>query len=320
MDGRHTPIPVTGHPPADFGRLITAMVTPFDATGEVDYRQVADLAKHLVANGTDSLVVTGTTGESPTLTTQEKLRLYEVSKEAVGSRGRIIAGSTNYSTAESIELTREATQVGVDGILMVVPYYNNPPQEGLYRHFRAIAESTPLPCVLYNVPSRTVRNMEAATTARLAEVPNIVGVKEASGSMEQIADILRAVKEQRPEFRVWSGNDQDTFNIVCMGGYGVVSVASHVVGRQIKAMIEAVVAGRLEEGARLHRELLPLAKALFPPVSPVASPSAIKAALNLTGFNVGALRLPLIELPEQAQASLRQLLARYQLDPLPVAV
>lgn len=306
----------------DFGRLITAMVTPYDADGKVDLRQAAWLASLLVGNGSDSLVVTGTTGESPTLSTEEKRGLYKTVRETVGSKARVIAGTTNYSTHESVKLTRiVSSSSGVHGILMVVPYYNNPPQEGLYRHFRAIAESTLLPCILYNVPTRTVRNMEAATTLRLArDVPNIVGIKEASGNLEQVAEILRGVAEFRPDFRVWSGNDQDTFNIMCMGGYGVVSVASHLVGRKIKAMIEAVVEGRLEEGAKLHLELLPLAKALFPPVSPVASPSAIKAALNLTGFNVGGLRLPLIELPKGAQESLHRVLGRYQLDPALVPV
>jgi 4-hydroxy-tetrahydrodipicolinate synthase len=299
----------------DFGRLITAMVTPFDKQGEVDYAQAARLARALIDNGSESIVVSGTTGESPTLTTDEKLRLFRTVKEAVAGRGKVIGGTCNYSTRESIELTHAAGD-SIDGVLMVVPYYNNPPQEGLYRHFRTIAEHTALPCILYNVPSRTVRNMEAATTIRLAaDVPNIVGIKEAVGSMEQVAEIIASAPAN---FRVWSGNDQDTFNILCLGGYGVVSVASHVVGRQIRRMIDAVVAGRLAEGARLHLKLLPLAKALFPPVSPVASPSAIKAALNLLGFDVGGLRLPLIELPDAAQARLKELLASYETDPLPV--
>jgi 4-hydroxy-tetrahydrodipicolinate synthase len=304
----------------DFGRLITAMVTPFDRNGAVDFAQAGRLARTLIDNGTDSLVVSGTTGESPTLTTDEKLRLFRVVKEAVAGRARVIGGTCNYSTAESIELTHAAGEGGpreraIDGVLMVVPYYNNPPQEGLYRHFRSIAEHTDLPCVLYNVPSRTVRNMEAATTIRLArDVPNIVGLKEAVGSMEQVAEIIAGVPD---DFRVWSGNDSDTFSIMCLGGYGVVSVASHVVGRQIKRMIARVVEGDLRGAAQLHLKLLPLARALFPPVAPVASPSAIKAALNLSGFDVGGLRLPLIELPEPAQARLKDLLATYDLDRLP---
>jgi 4-hydroxy-tetrahydrodipicolinate synthase len=299
----------------DFGRLITAMVTPFDKRGEVDYAQAARLAKSLVENGTNSIVVTGTTGESPNLSNAEKRRLYETVREAVGA-GRVIGGTCNYSTRESIEFTHEAA-AALDGVLAVVPYYNNPPQEGLYRHFRAIAESTDLPVIVYNVPSRTVRNMEAATTIRLArDVPNIVGIKEAVDSLDQVAELVSGLPG---DFRVWSGNDNDIFLKMCLGAYGVVSVASHVVGRLIRRMIDAVAAGQLDEARRLHLKLFPLAKALFPPVSPVASPSAVKAALNLAGFDVGGLRLPLIELPEAAQAKLKDVLAAYELDRFPVA-
>ena len=294
----------------DFGRLITAMVTPFDEHEALDFQQAGRLAQRLVKNGTDSIVVSGTTGESPTLSTEEKIRLFRTVRDAVAGQAKVIGGTTNYNTRESIELTEEAAAY-VDGYLLVVPYYNNPPQEGLYRHFRAIAESTDQPCILYNVPTRTVRNMEADTVVRLSDVPNIVGVKEASGDYEQIASIISGTPG---DFRVWSGNDQDTFGIMCLGGYGVVSVASHVTGRLIKQLIEATASGDTAEGARLHHHLLPLAKALFPPVSPVASPSAIKSALNLTGFNVGGLRLPLIELPAEAQASLQALLDEYTLD------
>jgi 4-hydroxy-tetrahydrodipicolinate synthase len=300
----------------DFGRVLTAMVTPFDKQGAVDYAQAGRLARTLLDNGSDSLVVSGTTGESPTLTTEEKLRLFQTVREAVGGRGKVIGGTCNYSTQESIELTHLAAGT-IDGVLMVVPYYNNPPQEGLYLHFRAIAESTALPCVLYNVPSRTVRNMEAATTLRLAkDVPTIVGIKEAVGSLDQVADLMAGVPA---DFRVWSGNDGDTFPMMALGAYGIVSVASHVVGRQIRRMVDLAAGGQTAEAAQLHLKLLPLFKALFPPVSPVASPSAIKAALNLSGFETGGLRLPLIELPAAAQEKLRALLATYEVDPLPVA-
>ena len=300
----------------DFGRLLTAMVTPFGKDGAVDYAQAARLARTLVDNGTDAIVVSGTTGESPTLTTEEKLRLFRTVKEAVAGRGKVVGGTCNYSTRESIELTHEAAD-SLDGVLMVVPYYNNPPQEGLYRHFRTIAEHTNLPCILYNVPSRTVRNMEAATTLRLAQdVPNIVGIKEAVNNMDQVADLMTGAPA---DFRVWSGNDGDTFNMMCLGAYGVVSVASHVVGRQIRQMIDLAAAGDTAQAARRHLALMPLFKALFPPVSPVASPSAIKAALDLQGFETGGLRLPLIELPEAARERLKELLASYELDPLPVA-
>src|SRR5919109_4463131 len=242
----------------DFGRLITAMVTPFDRNGAVDFAQAGRLARTLIDNGTDSLVVSGTTGESPTLTTDEKLRLFRVVKEAVAGRARVIGGTCNYSAAESIELTHAAGEGGpreraIDGVLMVVPYYNNPPQEGLYRHFRTIAEHTSLPCILYNVPSRTVRNMEAATTLRLAQdVPNIVGIKEAVNNMDQVADLITGAPA---DFRVWSGNDGDTFNMMCLGAYGVVSVASHVVGRQIRRMIQLAADGETRAPARLHLRL-----------------------------------------------------------------
>ncbi|MBI3973842.1 MAG: 4-hydroxy-tetrahydrodipicolinate synthase [Chloroflexi bacterium] len=300
----------------DFGRLITAMVTPFDKSGEVDYAQAARLARALLDNGTDSIVVSGTTGESPTLTTEEKLRLFRTVKEAIGGRGKVIGGTCNYSTRESIELTHEAGD-SIDGVLAVVPYYNNPPQEGLYRHFRAIAEHTDLPCIVYNVPSRTVRNMEAATTIRLAtDVPNVVGIKEAVDNLDQVAEIVAGVPA---DFRIWSGNDNDTFLKMCLGACGVVSVASHVVGRQIKRMVERTAEGKLKEAAQMHLHLLPIAKALFPPISPVASPSAIKSALNLLGFDVGGLRLPLIELPEAAQTKLKDVLSTYETDNLPVA-
>jgi 4-hydroxy-tetrahydrodipicolinate synthase len=300
----------------DFGRLITAMVTPFGQDGAVDDAQAARLAQTLVENGSDSLVVSGTTGESPTLTAEEKLRLFRTVKAAVGDRAKVIGGTGNYSTQESIELTHRAGDA-LDGVLMVVPYYNLPPQEGLYRHFRAIAEHTSLPCIVYNVPSRTVRNLEAETTIRLAEdVPNIVGIKEAVNNLDQVAALLSGLPS---DFRVWSGNDGDTFPMMALGAYGVVSVASHVVGRQIRRMIDLAAGGETAAAAQLHLHLLPLFKALFPPISPVSSPSAIKCALDLVGFETGGLRLPLIELPAAARERLQTLLATYEVDPLPVA-
>lgn len=299
----------------EFGRLITAMVTPFDKSGAVDLAQAGRLARSLVDNGTDSIVVTGTTGESPTLTAREKLDLYETVRQAVAGRAKVIGGTGNYNTQESIEFTHEAAPL-VDGVLLVVPYYNNPPQEGLYRHFRTIAEHTDLPCIVYNVPSRTVRNMEAATTIRLAhDVPNIVGVKEASDNLDQAAEIISGVPDN---FRLWSGNDNDIFLKVSLGAHGVISVASHVVGRQIKRMIQHIVASELPEARQLHLKMLPLFRGLFPPIAPVASPSSIKAALNMLGFEVGGLRLPLIELPEGAQAKLKDLLATCEVNQLPV--
>src|SRR5437588_8174098 len=191
----------------EIGRLLTAMATPFDRDGEVDFPQAARLAHALLDSGSDGLVVAGTTGESPTLTTKEKWRLFDTIKKATGGRGAVIAGTGNYNTAESIELSREAQQIGVDALLLTVPYYNKPTQEGLFRHFEAIARSATLPCILYNVPSRTITDMSAETTVRLSHIPNVIGIKEASGNLAQIANIIQGA---RGDFRVWSGNDEDT--------------------------------------------------------------------------------------------------------------
>ena len=297
---------------AEIGRLITAMATPFDGEGEVDLRQAANLARALLDSGSDGLVIAGTTGESPTLTDKEKWSLFAAVKRAVGGRGAVIAGTGSYSTAESIRLTREAEEIGVDGILLVVPYYNKPTQEGLFRHFEAIARSTRLPVMLYNVPSRTVTNMAAETTVRLSRIPNIVGIKEASGDLAQIG---RIVENTRDDFLVWSGNDEDTLPILSVGGYGVVSVASHLVGGQIQEMIQSFVAGDTDRAAQIHRRLLPLVKALFL----VGSPSPLKFALNQIGFNVGQPRLPLVEPDEDVAEKIRAELARHRID-LPVAV
>ena len=296
----------------EIGRLITAMVTPFADDGSVNYDQLGRLAGQLIEGGSDALLVTGTTGESPTLSHEEKLECYRTVMAAADGRVPVIAGTGNYSTGESVAFSQEAEALGVDALLLVVPYYNNPPQEGLYRHFRTIAESTSLPCIVYNVPTRTVRNMEAATTARLAEVDNIVGVKEASGDLGQISDVLRLAPD---DFRVWSGNDSDTYHIMCMGGYGIISVASHVIGLQIKQMIDATLASDIPAAGALHQQLMPLFTSIFPPISPVASPAAIKACLNLSGFNAGGHRLPLIPVPDEFAHTLRELLATYELDP-----
>lgn len=295
---------------AIFGRLITAMVTPFNEEGEVDYAQARRLAQALVSSGTEALVVSGTTGEAPTLSPEEKRRLYAEVKDAVQGKVPVIAGATNYNTAESIEQVKEAERVGVDGILATVPYYNKPPQEGLYAHFAAIAKSTRLPIILYNVPSRTVTNMAAETVIRLSQIENIIGVKEASGNYEQIARIIQGA---RPGFLVWSGNDSDTLPILAMGGYGVVSVASHLVGKQIQGMIAAFLSGDYQHAAAEHRRLLPLINALFI----VSNPIPLKYALNKVGFQVGKPRLPLVELDAKAAATVDAVLKDYTID-LPV--
>ena len=270
----------------EFGRVLTAMVTPFDEQGRVDYERAKQLALALLDSGTDGLVLTGTTGESPTLSAEEKLQLYAEIRSAIGTRGTIVAGTCNYNTAESIELSREAARRGVDGILGTVPYYNKPPQEGLYQHFKAIAQAIDLPMILYNVPSRTVTNMLPETTIRLSQIANIVGIKEASGNFEGIAKIIQ---DSAPHFRVWSGDDSSTLPILAIGGYGIVSVASHLIGRQIQAMITHFVDGRPEEAAEIHRRTLPLVQALFVTTNPIP----LKYALNRVGFSVGSTRLPL---------------------------
>ncbi|MFN3975307.1 MAG: 4-hydroxy-tetrahydrodipicolinate synthase [Dehalococcoidia bacterium] len=292
------------------GRLLTAMVTPFDEQGRVDYEQAKRLALALLDSGSDGVVVTGTTGESPTLSHEEKLRLWAEVKAAVGKRGQVVAGAGNYSTAESVELTREAERCGVDAVMAVVPYYNKPPQEGLFQHFKAIASATHLPLILYNVPSRTSLNMTAETTLRLSQIDNIIGIKEASSDMDQIARIIDGA---RPGFRVWSGNDNETFYIMAMGGYGIVSVASHLVGLQIKAMMGHLLEGNLEKAAEEHRRLHPLFKVLFI----TANPIPVKWCLNRVGFRVGKPRLPLVEPDEKTAQQIEAVLKRYRID-LPV--
>lgn len=283
-----------------FGRLLTAMVTPMREDGSVDYGRAAALARRLADEGNDGIVVAGTTGESATLSKDEKLRLFETVVEAVGDRVKVIAGTGSYNTAESIQLSRQAEVTGVHGLLLVTPYYNKPPQEGLYRHFAAVAGVSRLPVMLYNVPSRTSVNLQPATVVRLArEFPNIVALKEC------VPDQVGAVLREAPEgFAVYSGDDASTLAVLAQGGVGVVSVASHVVGPRIREMIEAFVSGDVARAARLHRELLPVFKGLFANTNPIL----VKAALALAGFPVGGLRLPLVEASESERAALREIL------------
>ncbi|MSQ42144.1 MAG: 4-hydroxy-tetrahydrodipicolinate synthase [Dehalococcoidia bacterium] len=297
---------------AEFGRLLTAMVTPMTASGEVDDAACAELARALVASGTDGIVATGTTGEAPTLTPEEQVRVWRTVKRAVGPAVAVIAGATNNSTAQSIEMTREAERAGLDGVLLTVPAYNKPTQEGLVRHFTAIAEATTLPGLLYNVPGRTSLNMSADTTIRLSQVPGIVGVKEASGDLGQIA---RIIEHAASGFRVWSGNDSDTLPVLAIGGYGVVSVAAHLVGWQICELIAACVAGSNAAAAEIHRRLLPLVDVLFVESNPIPT----KCALNALGFAVGDPRLPLLPASAGAAERISAELARHRIDlPLPV--
>ncbi|MBI4267620.1 MAG: 4-hydroxy-tetrahydrodipicolinate synthase [Chloroflexi bacterium] len=294
----------------ELGRLLTAMVTPFDEKGAVDYEQAKKLASALLDSGSDGILAIGTTGESPTTIRSEEIRLFRELKASIGKKGSLVAGTGSNSTAEAIEATREAEKVGVDVCLLVVPYYNRPTQEGLYQHFKTIAGSTSLPCIMYNVPSRTVASLSAETVIRLSQIDNIIGIKEASGNLEQISRIINNVRE---DFLVWSGNDSDTLPILAIGGYGVISVASHLVGKQIKQMINCFITGKTAEAARIHNNLIPLVNALFV----IANPIPLKYALNHIGFNVGKTRLPLTDPDEKTAATIRETLKNYQID-LPV--
>ena len=288
-------------------RLITAMVTPFKVDGSVDYDQAKRLALKLVETGSDGLVVVGTTGESPTLVRSEELKLFAEIKQAVGSKTAVIAGTGSNSTAEAVETTRQAEETGVDACLLVVPYYNKPSQEGLYQHFKTIASSTKLPCILYNVPSRTVASLSAETTVRLSRIENIIGTKDASGNLD---DISRIISSASPDFRVWSGNDGDTLPMMSIGAYGTVSVVSHLVGKQIKAMIEHFVKGETDAAATIHNYLIPLFKAMFV----TANPCPLKYALNYLGFRVGKPRLPLVEPDEDSACTIITTLNKYTID------
>lgn len=283
-----------------FGRLLTAMATPFDGEGRVDLETTARLALHLVESGTEGIVVTGTTGESPTLSDQEKLSLYRTVVETVGDRASVIAGTGSYDTAHSVHLSQEAQAVGVDGLLLVTPYYSRPPQNGLEAHFSAIADAVEVPCLLYDIPSRTARMIEVPTMARLARHPRIVGVKDAT-DIAHTAAVRAAVPD---DFAVYAGDDVSVLSVMAIGGVGVVSVAAHVAGRQIRAMIDAFCDGKVEEAARAFVRLAKLFEALF--VEP--NPIPLKAALRLIGIEAGVPRLPLVEAQPGTVEALRAVL------------
>jgi 4-hydroxy-tetrahydrodipicolinate synthase len=294
----------------ELGRLLTAMVTPFDAKGAVNYEQAKKLALALLDSGSDGVVVAATTGESPTLVREEEARLFTEVKSALGGRGSIIAYTGSNSTAEAVSATKAAEKIGVDGCLSVVPYYNKPTQEGIYQHFKTIAENTSLPIIMYNIPGRVVIKMTVETIVRLSRIDNIVGVKEASGDMGLVAHTLNNVSK---DFRIWSGNDNDTFAIMALGGYGTIGVATHLVGKQIKQMMDNILNSKIAEAAAIHRHLLPLVDALF--IEP--NPAPMKYALNHLGFNVGKPRLPLVEVSEKTAAIVKETLKKYKID-LPV--
>lgn len=290
------------------------MVTPFTENGDVNYAQARKLATAVLNSGSDGLVIGGTTGEAPSMSDEERLQLFDEVKREVGERGAVVAGTTDNNTRRSIELSKEAERIGVDALLLTVPAYNKPPQEGLYQHFRAITESVSIPGILYNVPGRTSLNMTAETTLRLAEIDNIIGIKEASSDPTQITQIIDAAPVG---FNVWSGNDDETFSIMCTGGYGIVSVAGNIISGQIRQMMELILAGKLEAAAAEHRRLLPFFKALFW----VTNPIPIRHALLRHGFEAGPARLPMVPAPADFRARFDPVMDRYRMDlPLEVPV
>jgi 4-hydroxy-tetrahydrodipicolinate synthase len=284
-----------------FGQVLTAMVTPFDQNGEVDFNATRILVDYLIDNGTDGIVVAGTTGESPTLSSDEKIALFKVVVDAVKGRVPVIAGTGSNNTRASIGLTKQAEETGVDGIMLVAPYYNKPSQEGMYQHFKAIAESTPLPIMLYNIPGRSGVTMSVETIVRLAQIENIVAVKEASGNLDAMAEIISHAPS---DFTLFSGDDGLTLPVLAIGGAGVVSVASHVIGNEMQEMINHFKNGQVQEAASAHRRLLPIMKALFT----APNPAPVKAALNINGVSVGGLRLPLLPLTEEEKSALQAVL------------
>lgn len=299
-----------------FGRLMTAMVTPMRPDGAVDFERAGELARHLVSQGTESVVVCGTTGESPTLSHDEKLRLFQAVRQAVPGTP-VVAGTGSNCTRSTIEFSRHARDCGVDALLVVAPYYNKPPQEGLYAHFKAVAEAVDLPILLYNIPGRTGVEISPAVLARLAEIPNVVGVKQSLPGLDPVSTLSASLQalssEGRPPWtrpgramEIYSGDDSATLPMMAVGGVGVVSVASHVAGPALQQMMQAFAAGRVEEATALHLRLLPLFTGLFAATNPIL----VKAALKLQGFPVGGVRLPLVEATPQQEEQLRQVMER----------
>jgi len=289
----------------NFGRVITAMVTPFKEDGAVNYAVAEELAAHLAENGSDALVICGTTGESPTLTWEEEYELFQVVQKAVAGKAKVIAGTGSNSTKEAIAATQKAAKIRVDGSLQVVPYYNKPPQEGLYQHFASVAQSCPdLPLILYNIPGRTGQNLQPETVARLAEIPNIVAIKEASGNLDAASQIRRLIPA---EFQIYAGDDSLTLPLLAIGAKGVVSVASHLVGTQLQQMIQAFSTGKTQVATEIHLQLFPLFKALFLTSNPIP----VKKALKLQGWEVGSTRPPLceadLEVSQKLEAVLKEL-------------
>lgn len=288
----------------DFGPVLTAMVTPFrdNTARSLDLERAQELANYLLENGSDGVVLAGSTGEAPTLTHEEKASLFRAVKEAAGKRGWVIAGTGTYDTATSVELTREAEAAGVDAVMLVVPYYNKPSQEGIYQHFTRVAGATELPVILYNIPSRTGVNLIPGTVARLAEIDNIVALKEASGNLDQVSEIIALAGSR---LQIYSGDDSLTLPLLALGCRGVISVASHLVGRQMQEMIAAFSSGQVARARRMHQQLWPLFKALFITTNPVP----VKAGLDLVGQPAGPPRPPLVPATPSEREALKKVLS-----------
>jgi 4-hydroxy-tetrahydrodipicolinate synthase len=285
------------------GEVLTAIVTPFEASGAVDHERFRELAAHLLDNGSDGLVVAGTTGESPTLSDEERLELFATAVDAVGSRGTVIAGTGTYSTAHSVHLTERAHDLGVDGFLVITPYYNKPPPRGIVEHFKAIAAASDRPIIVYNIPSRVVLNLEPETIAELAEIPTVRAVKQANDDLGQARRIVEIGLD------LYAGDDPLILPFLELGGLGGVCVHTHVVGPQVKELVTRFREGDLEGARRLDEETRPALEILKVQTNPIA----IKAALNLLGHEVGGLRLPLVEANEEEKAEIRSFLERLKL-------
>ncbi|SDC61425.1 4-hydroxy-tetrahydrodipicolinate synthase [Terribacillus halophilus] len=284
-----------------FGKIITAMVTPFDNEGKIDFDATTRLLDYLIENGTDAVVVAGTTGESPTLSHEEKIELFRHVVKTVGGRIPIIAGTGSNNTQDSIELTKEAEEIGVDAALIVAPYYNKPNQRGLFAHFEAVANSTKLPIMLYNIPGRSVVKIEADTVIELSKIANIVSVKDSTGDLSSMTKVIANTPD---DFSLYSGDDDLSLPVAAIGGDGIVSVSSHVIGNEMQAMLQAFETGNVGEAARIHQQILPVMQGMFQ----APSPTPVKEALNQKGVTAGGVRLPLVELTEAEKENISKLL------------
>ncbi|RWZ51413.1 4-hydroxy-tetrahydrodipicolinate synthase [Halobacillus fulvus] len=287
----------------NFGQVLTAMVTPFNQSGEVDFDRTDQLIDYLISHGSDALVIGGTTGESPTLTSEEKVSLFKHVVKKVNGRVPVIAGTGSNNTHASVQLTKKAEKAGVDAVMLVAPYYNKPTQEGLYQHFKAIAEETSLPVMLYNIPGRSVVNMETETIIRLSQIKNIVSIKDASGDLDAMTETIAGTPD---DFSVYSGEDGLTLPSLSVGAHGIVSVSSHVIGEEMQDMIQSFRNGNVAQAAKIHRTLLPKMHAIFS----APSPAPVKAALNRRGIEVGGVRLPLLPLTEEETNELENILTK----------